>query len=70
MLLLIHAQSLKPTSNLLAQISKTLSCTPIQETALSIALLHSEQPEIVRFAEAHLKNCLTELIESYIDSGE
>ncbi|EAA14758.4 AGAP009057-PA, partial [Anopheles gambiae str. PEST] len=61
-------KSLKPTSNLLAQISKTLSCTPIQETALSIALLHSEQPEIVRFAEAHLKNCLTELIESYIDS--
>uniref|UniRef100_A0A182JXB0 CHK kinase-like domain-containing protein n=1 Tax=Anopheles christyi TaxID=43041 RepID=A0A182JXB0_9DIPT len=61
-------KSLKPTSNLLPQISKTLSCTPIQETALSIALLNSEHPEIVRLAEAHLKNCLTELIESYIES--
>uniref|UniRef100_A0A240PK76 Uncharacterized protein n=1 Tax=Anopheles epiroticus TaxID=199890 RepID=A0A240PK76_9DIPT len=40
-------KSLKPTSNLLTQISKTLSCTPIQETALSIALLNSEHPETI-----------------------
>uniref|UniRef100_A0A1Y9H2G9 Uncharacterized protein n=1 Tax=Anopheles dirus TaxID=7168 RepID=A0A1Y9H2G9_9DIPT len=61
-------KSLKPTSNLLVQISKTISCTPIQETALSIALLNSEHPDIVRTAETHLKTCLTGLIESYVEA--
>lgn len=63
-------QSLRPTQNLINQISKSLNCSQIEEAALSIALTNSSNPDIARFAEQHLKICLPNLIQSYIELGE
>lgn len=62
-----HQRTLTPSVNLVALIVKTLGCSPIQEAALSLALLHSTHPETVRSAEAQARSCLLGLIQSYID---
>lgn len=62
-------QTLRPTQNLINQIAKSLNCSQIEEAALAIALTNSSNPDIARFAEQHLKICLPNLIQSYIELG-
>lgn len=67
---LAQQKSLKPTQNLINQISKSLNCSPIQEVALSLALIHSSNPDLSKYADQHLKICLPNLIQSYIELGK
>lgn len=69
-LFLLVQQTLKPSQNLINQISKTLNCSQIQETSLALALRNSLNSDIAKYAEQHLKICLPQLIQSYTDLGE
>lgn len=60
-------RTLTPSINLVTQIVRTLNCSPIQQAALALALLHSSHPDIVRSAEENARSCIAELIQSYID---
>ncbi|CAO1323562.1 unnamed protein product [Diamesa serratosioi] len=60
-------KTLRPTQNLINQISRSLNCSQIQESALGIALKSSLNTDLSKYAEYHLKICLPNLIQSYIE---
>lgn len=60
-------RTLTPSTSLVTQIVRTLNCSPIQQAALALALIHSSHPDIVRSAEENARSCIAELIQSYID---
>ncbi|XP_049786692.1 CCR4-NOT transcription complex subunit 1 isoform X4 [Schistocerca cancellata] len=63
-----HQKTLKPSSQLLPQVSKVLKLTPVQEVAFGLALLHSLNLETQNFAAQFLKARLPDLIVSYINT--
>lgn len=63
-------QSLKPTGNILNQVSRALNCSPILEVVIALALTHSTNPDFARIAENQIKIGLTTLIQHYVEIGE
>lgn len=63
-----HQKSLKPSSQLLSQLSKVLKLNRIQEVVFGIALLYSSNSELRLYAIQFVKQKLPDLLRSYIDS--
>ncbi|KAK7790471.1 hypothetical protein R5R35_006209 [Gryllus longicercus] len=63
-----HQKTLKPSPQLLPQISKVLKLTPVQEVVFSLALLSSSNPDTHNIAFQFVKQRLPDLIHSYIDT--
>lgn len=63
----LHQKSLKPSTVLFTLISRSLNCSPIQEVAIALALQYSTNLDLARFAGIHIKNCLPNLVQSYIE---
>lgn len=62
-------QNLKPTSQLLPNLSHVLKFTRLQEVVFGLAFLYSSNPDIYNLALSFVKQKLIELIHSYITSG-
>ena len=65
----VTLQSLKPSSHLLNQLSKTLRLSAIQDIALGLSLQYSSSPEIRRNSTQFLKQKLLQLINALIETG-
>ncbi|CAH1779661.1 unnamed protein product [Owenia fusiformis] len=64
----LHQQkSIRPSTQLISQISRVLKLSHVQEIAFSLALLHSSNPETTNCAQQFLKQNLPDLVRSYID---
>lgn len=63
-----HQKTLKPTTQLLPQISKVLKLSPVQEVVFGLALLYSYNPDTHNIAFQFVKNKLPDLIHSYTDA--
>ena len=62
-------QTLKPSAQLLPQLSKVLKLNRVQEVVYAFALVHSSNPDIVQYATQFLKQKIPDLIHSYVDAG-
>lgn len=61
--------NLKPTSQLLPNLSHVLKFTRLQEVVFGLAFLYSSNPDIYNLALSFVKQKLIELIHSYITSA-
>uniref|UniRef100_A0A034VWY3 Mediator of RNA polymerase II transcription subunit 30 n=1 Tax=Bactrocera dorsalis TaxID=27457 RepID=A0A034VWY3_BACDO len=63
-------KTLKPTPQLIAQITKLTGISKLCEVVLSIALTHSSQADLRQYSLEHLKVSFSELIESFLENKE
>lgn len=62
-----HQKSLKPSAQLLSQLSKVLKLTKVQEVAFGIALLYSSNADTKTYAAQFLKQKLCDLLKFFCD---
>ncbi|XP_056008647.1 CCR4-NOT transcription complex subunit 1-like isoform X3 [Ostrea edulis] len=63
-----HQKSLKPSSQLFAQVSRVLKLTRVQEVVFGLALLNSSNSETRNYSAQFVKQKLPDLIKSYVDA--
>ncbi|XP_070201958.1 CCR4-NOT transcription complex subunit 1-like isoform X11 [Littorina saxatilis] len=63
-----HQKTLKPSTQLLSQLSKVLKLNRVQEVVYAFALLHSSNSDSVQYATQFLKQKIPDLIHSYVDA--
>ncbi|XP_037941750.1 CCR4-NOT transcription complex subunit 1 isoform X3 [Teleopsis dalmanni] len=63
-------KTLKPTAQLIPQIVKLTGINKLCESVLSLALTHSSQSDLRKFANENLKKAFPELIESYLGKSK
>nr|XP_036218793.1 CCR4-NOT transcription complex subunit 1 isoform X1 [Bactrocera oleae] len=63
-------KSLKPTPQLIAQITQLTGISKLCEVVLSLALTHSSQADVRQYSLEHLKVSFTELIESFLGNKD
>ncbi|XP_076470610.1 CCR4-NOT transcription complex subunit 1-like isoform X2 [Babylonia areolata] len=64
-----HQKTLKPSAQLLPQLSKVLKLNRVQEVVYAFALLNSSKPDTVQYATQFLRQKIPDLIHSYVDDG-
>ncbi|XP_071824170.1 CCR4-NOT transcription complex subunit 1-like isoform X2 [Apostichopus japonicus] len=67
---LSHQKTLKPSPQLLHQISKVLKLTKVKEVVFGLALTHSASTDLKNFALQYVKQRLPDFLRLYIDADQ
>ncbi|XP_022920087.1 CCR4-NOT transcription complex subunit 1 isoform X2 [Onthophagus taurus] len=61
-------KTLKVGSQFFQQLCKCLRLTPVQEAIFALAFCHSSNSELVSYAQNRLRECIPDLVKSYVDT--